>query len=28
MVNVIGELAGVLPLTKKRDDQETGQARN
>jgi regulator of protease activity HflC (stomatin/prohibitin superfamily) len=24
LVNVIGELAGVLPLTKKRDDQETG----
>ncbi|MDH3216112.1 MAG: SPFH/Band 7/PHB domain protein [Candidatus Krumholzibacteria bacterium] len=28
LVNVIGELAGVLPLSKKRDDQETGQARN
>ena len=28
LVNVIGELAGVLPLAKKRDDQETGQARN
>jgi regulator of protease activity HflC (stomatin/prohibitin superfamily) len=28
LVNVIGELAGVLPLAKKRDDQETVQARN
>ena len=28
LVNVIGELAGVLPLSKKRDDQETGRARN
>jgi hypothetical protein len=24
LVNVIGELAGVLPLAKKRDNQETG----
>jgi regulator of protease activity HflC (stomatin/prohibitin superfamily) len=28
LVNVIGELAGVLPLGKKRDDQKIGQARD